>query len=84
MNKREKLVSHQFLALGLESHPRSLLVHEMSAAVLLPASFVALGAERSLFAIADSVDSARADASGGQCIFHGIGAPVAQGKVVLY
>ena len=39
--------------------PSVILVHEVSAAVLLPARFVRLGAERSFLAEADHLNSAR-------------------------
>src|SRR5579864_2426290 len=56
---------------------------EMPAAVLLPAGFVGLGAERLLLAVADGLNAARADTRCGQSILHRVGTPVAQSQVVL-
>src|SRR5580692_706004 len=60
-----------------------LLIDKMATAVLLPASFVAFCAERFLLAVADGLDPAGVDARRSQRVFHGTGALVAQGQVVI-
>src|SRR6516165_5446777 len=55
----------------------------MPAAVLLPASFIALGAEWLLFAIADRLDAAAVDSQRYQDVLHGAGALITQGQVVV-
>src|SRR5437879_121569 len=59
------------------------LINEMPAAVLLPASLVALSAERLLFAVADRLDAAGVNSPRSQCVLHRRGTLVAQGQVVL-
>src|ERR1017187_3255946 len=54
-----------------------LLINEMAAAVLLPASFVAFCAEGLFLAVADGFDPAGADAARRQCSLHRTGALVA-------
>ncbi len=54
-----------------------LLIHEVTAAVLLPAFFIGLGAERLLLAIADGLDAVGANATLHQSISHRIGAVIA-------
>src|SRR5579862_4427792 len=64
--------------------PQSLLlVDEMAAAILLPTSFVAFGAERFFFAVADRLDAAGADAKRGQSGLNRARALIAQRQVVL-
>src|ERR1035437_2640558 len=60
-----------------------LLINEMAAAVLLPASFVAFCAEGLFLAVADGFDPAGADAAPRECILHGTGALVAQSQVIV-
>ena len=55
----------------------------MATTVLLPASFVAFGTERFLFAVADHVHAAGIDGCHRQCILHGRCALFAQGNVVF-
>ena len=47
-----------------------LLVNEVPAAILLPAGFVFLHAERLFFAEADGLDTAGRDSGGHQRVFH--------------
>ena len=54
-----------------------LLIHQVTAAVLLPAGFVAFSAERLFFAIADRLDAAGVDAGCSQSVLHGTGALIA-------
>jgi hypothetical protein len=66
------------------NHTRSLpLVHEVAAAVLLPARFVALGAERFLLAIADGANAVGVDAQLHQRLLGRVGTIVAQRQVVF-
>src|ERR1035441_7888847 len=65
------------------SRPVSLLIDEMPTAVLLPASFVAFGAEGLFLAVADGLDPAGVHARRGQRVLHRAGALVAQSQVVL-
>jgi hypothetical protein len=60
-----------------------LLIDEVPTAVLLPASFVALIAERFFLAVADRLDAAGADSCSDQCFFHSTGALVAERDVVF-
>src|SRR3954463_8406546 len=60
-----------------------LLVHEVPAAILLPASFVALAAERLFLAVADRFDAAGIDSRSSQSSLHGASALVSQTQVVL-
>src|ERR1022692_3629635 len=60
-----------------------LLINEMAAAVLLPASFVAFCAEGLFLAVADGFDPAGADAARRQCSLHRTGALVAQSQVIV-
>src|SRR5579864_6066093 len=46
------------------------LINEVPAAVLLPASFVAFGAERFFFAVADRLDAAGIYSARRECILH--------------
>src|ERR1019366_2068649 len=62
---------------------RSFFVHEVPAAVLLPATFVRLGAERLLFAVADGFDAIAADSSLDERVLHRVRAAGAQGQVVF-
>src|ERR1700733_5394086 len=64
---------------GAVNVPRAclLLINEMAAAVLLPASFVAFCAEGFFLAVADGLDPAGADATRGQSILDCTGAFVA-------
>ena len=55
----------------------------MTATILLPASFVALGAERLLFPVADRLDAAGIDTLRGQHILDCGGALVSQSQVVF-
>src|SRR5579864_1953647 len=55
----------------------------MTAAVLLPAAFVGLGAERFFLTVADGLDAAGTDSGGDQGTLHRIGAAIAQSQVVL-
>src|SRR6266576_6769486 len=55
----------------------------MPAAILLPAAFVRLGAERLLLAVADRLDSAGAQAGLHQSVLYGVGTAVAQSQVVF-
>src|SRR6516162_2629943 len=59
------------------------LVDEVSAAVLLPAGFVRLGAERLLLPIADGLDAARIHTGRDHGILDRVGATIAEGQVVL-
>src|ERR1035441_2288446 len=54
--------------------PRLFFVHEVAAAVLLPAAFVRLGAERLFLAVADGFDAIAGDSSLDERILHRIGA----------
>src|SRR5271165_3401747 len=60
-----------------------LLIDEMATAVLLPASFVALCAERFFLTVADGFNPAGADATRGQRVSDRIGPLVAQSQVVV-
>ena len=63
---------------------KGLLGHdEVAAAVLLPAGFVALHAERLFFAIADGADAVGADAQRNHVLLDCRGATIAQRKVVF-
>src|SRR5581483_4463995 len=66
-------------------HPDAqlLLVNEVTAAVLLPAGFVGLGAERLFLAIADRLDAAVIHAGRHQGVLDSIGAVVAESEVVF-
>src|SRR5208282_2179536 len=65
-------------------HFRSLFfVHEVSAAVLLPAAFVRLGAERFLFAVAEGLDAIAGHSSLDDRILHRVRAIGAQGQVIF-
>src|ERR1700758_5198402 len=55
----------------------------MTTAILLPASFVAFGAERFFLAVADRLDAAGADAERGQGALDGARTLIAQRQVVL-
>src|SRR5262249_29108789 len=71
---------------GRRSVPRNeplLLVYEMTTAILLPASFVALCAEGLLLPVADRLDAAGVDSACHQRVFYGTGATIAQGQVVF-
>src|SRR5579863_3719469 len=59
------------------------LVDEMAAAVLLPASFVAFGAERFFLAVTDRLDAAGADSESRQSSLDGARTLIAQRQVVL-
>src|SRR5215472_6408390 len=59
------------------------LVHEMAAAVLLPAAFVGLRTERLFLAIADCLDAAGADPRRRQGVLYSVGATVTQREVVF-
>src|SRR5215472_13663504 len=59
------------------------LVHEMTAAVLLPAAFVGFRAERLFLAVADRLDAVAADARCDQRSLYSIGTAIAQSQVVL-
>src|SRR5579863_6254922 len=61
----------------------SLLKNEVAAAVLLPASFIALCAEGFLLAVADRLYAAGTDAACGQRVLHCAGTLVAQSDVVF-
>src|ERR1700728_287847 len=60
-----------------------LLIREMAAAILLPASFVAFCAEGLFLAVADGLDPVAVDAGSGQCGLHCTGALVTQGQIVV-
>src|SRR5690349_19181413 len=60
-----------------------LLHHEVAAAVLLPARFIVLGAERMFLAPAHCFDAVARDSERDHVILHGIRAPLAQAKVVF-
>ena len=60
-----------------------LLIDEVTAAILLPAAFVLFHAERLFLAVADGLDAAGADSSGGQGTLHCAGTLVAQSQVVF-
>jgi hypothetical protein len=62
---------------------RLLLVNEMPAAILLPASFVALIAEGLLFAVADRLDPTGIYPSRDQSAFHGTRTLIPQCEVVV-
>src|SRR6202050_2106587 len=70
---------------GLERVPcdHSLLINEMPASILLPASFVAFRAEWFFLAVADRLDPAGIHSCRDQCAFHSSGALVAECDVVL-
>ena len=55
----------------------------MPPAILLPARFIGLSAERFFLAVADRLDAADWDSSAGQRRFHGHCALVTQSEVVL-
>src|SRR5271166_5411993 len=55
----------------------------MPTAVLLPASFVAFGAERFFLTVADRLDTTSIDSQSSQRIFHRAGTLVTQGQVVV-
>src|ERR1035437_649951 len=63
--------------------PRLFFVHEVAAAVLLPAAFVRLGAERLFLAVSDCFDAVAGDSSLDELILHRIGAIGAQSEVVF-
>src|SRR6202162_1163827 len=58
-------------------------VHEVSAAVLLPATFVGFGAEWFLFAVADGLDTVAADSSLDERVLHRVRATGTQGQVIF-
>src|ERR1700686_3928772 len=58
-------------------------VHEVSAAVLLPAAFVRLGAERLLLAVADGLNTITANSSLDERVLHRVRAAGAEGKVIF-
>src|SRR5258708_7161738 len=60
-----------------------LLIYKMTATILLPASFVALGAERLLFSVADRLDAAGIDSGRSQRVLDGGGALVSQSEVIF-
>src|SRR5271166_2413323 len=60
-----------------------LFVHEVTAAVLLPATFVRFGAERLFFAVTDGFDAIAGDSSLDERILYGVGAIGAQGQVIF-
>jgi hypothetical protein len=62
---------------------RSVGFDEMAAAILLPASFVALHAEGLLLAEANGGKAIRGDAEGNEILFHGIGAAITEAQVVF-
>src|SRR5271170_683121 len=66
-------------------HPLSLLflVHEVAAAILLPATFSRLGAERFLLAVADRLDAIATNSSLNERILHRVRAVGAQGEVIF-
>ena len=57
--------------------------HEVAAAVLLPAGFVRLGAERRFLALADDRDAIGGDAKAHQVVLDGVGAALAKAEVVF-
>src|SRR5208282_1238117 len=59
------------------------LVHDVTATVLLPATFVRLGAEWFLFAVADGLDAIAADSGLDKRILYRVGAIGAQGQVIF-
>ena len=59
------------------------VMHEVAAAVLLPAGLVALGAEGRLLALADHLDAIGGDAQAHQVALHGVGAAFTEAQVVL-
>jgi len=58
---------------------RLLLVDEMTSTILLPASFIAFGAERLLLAVAHGFDPAIADSGHSQRVLHCTGALITEG-----
>src|SRR6266478_10233462 len=58
-------------------------VHEVPAAVLLPATFVRLGAERFLLAVADGLDAIAAHSSLDERILYRVRAIGAEGEVIF-
>ena len=69
---------------GASPHCRLLLlVNEMATAILLPASFVAFGAEWFFFAVADRLDPAGVDTGRGESALHGTGTRIAQSQIVI-
>src|SRR5690348_14040670 len=58
-------------------------IREVAATILLPASFVGLGAERLFLAVAVGLNAARADPGCGQGAFHRVRAPISESKVVF-
>ena len=60
-----------------------LLSHDMYAAILLPASFVVLGADRIFFAEADGVELAARDAGVHEIVLGGFGARITESDVVF-
>src|ERR1035438_2166556 len=58
-----------------------LLSHDMYAAILLPASFVVLGADRIFFAEADGVELAARDAGVHEIVLGGFGARITESDV---
>src|SRR5208282_2579700 len=63
--------------------PLLFLVHEVAATILLPATFVRLGAEWFLLAVADGLDAIAADSGLDERILHGVRAIGAQGEVIF-
>src|SRR5580704_10072504 len=59
------------------------LVHEMAAAVLLPAAFVRLCAERLFFAVAVRFDAVATDSRLNKRVLHSVGAAGSEGQIVL-
>src|SRR5579872_7141113 len=60
-----------------------LLINKVTTAILLPASLIALCAERFLLAVADRLNPARIDSQGSQRVLHRAGTLVAQCQVVI-
>src|SRR5437870_1750981 len=65
------------------SDSQLLLIHEVAAAILLPAVFGAFGAERFLLAVADGANAIARNTRADECTLDGIGAVVPQSQVVF-
>src|SRR6266852_1058304 len=65
------------------SYKRLLGADEVAAAILLPAGFVALGAEGLFFAEADGAEAIGGDAQGDEILLDGAGAAIAEREVVF-
>jgi hypothetical protein len=63
--------------------PWLFFVDEVAAAVLLPATFVRLGAERFFLAVADGLDAIAAHSRLDQRILYGVGAIGAESQVIF-